>query len=436
MFSLRHPRRTPCGRPVVRSWGAIAVSMAVLLSACSGSGGGDGGGDGAGKAPASTITSDSPELASPIAVVRAIVSGLQLDLQVLGYHPDAVSGEFTEATQKALRKFQTDAGTASEHGAVGPATAKKLEARLPGASEALRALQSALTDIGIYEDLIDGRYSAGTLAAVKKLQRQTDIDEDGFFGPSTARALARLYAEKVPGPPTGVATSPTPTPAPGAAPADLLKLGATGAGVSKLQERLTALGYRPGAVDGVYSERTASAVLALQKHEGISRDGVAGPTLQSALASPTGAGPRNGLPTPRIEVDIVRQVAFVVLASQPVITLNVSTGNGKTYKEPGGGTDVAYTPVGSFTTLRKINGERKAPLGSLHNPLYFYKGWAIHGAASVPAYPASHGCVRVSISDSEWLFPLIAVGTPIVVYDTSGQSPGPDQAPAGAAPGY
>jgi len=119
-----------------------------------------------------------------------------------------------------------------------------------------------------------------------------------------------------------------------------------------------------------------------------------------------------------------------------VITLNSSTGNGEIYAVPGGGTDVAYTPVGDFTVIRKVPGDEHAPLGTLRNPLYFYRGWAIHGAANVPAYPASHGCARISNADADWLFPQVALGTPVIVYDTTGRSPSVKDAPAGAAPGY
>ena len=124
-----------------------------------------------------------------------------------------------------------------------------------------------------------------------------------------------------------------------------------------------------------------------------------------------------------------------MLPSQPVITLNVSTGNGETYTVPGGGKDVAYTPVGTFSVERKVAGDERAPLGTLHNPMYFYRGWAIHGSPSVPAYPASHGCVRISNADADWLFPLVPIGTPVVLYDTTGKSPEVDHAPANAAPG-
>lgn len=219
-------------------------------------------------------------------------------------------------------------------------------------------------------------------------------------------------------------------------PDNLLQIGRSSARVLALQKQLTALGYRPGAVNGTYSADTASAVLAFQKREGFDRDGVAGPIVQAAVATPKGAGPHAGLPTPRIEVDIARQIAFVVFAGKPVITLNVSTGSGLSYQDPTSkATDVAYTPVGTFAVQREVNADVVAPLGTLHRPMYFYEGWAMHGAAGVPGWPASHGCVRVSYDDADWLYPQVPVGMPVIIYDTTGKSPAVQQVPKGATPG-
>jgi peptidoglycan hydrolase-like protein with peptidoglycan-binding domain len=229
-------------------------------------------------------------------------------------------------------------------------------------------------------------------------------------------------------------TSTTSTSTSTTVPSNLLQVGSTGPKVVALQQRLTALGYRPGSITGTYGADTESAVLAFQKREGLVRDGVAGPIVLAALADPHGAGPRSGLPARRVEIDIARQIAFVVLPGQSVITLNVSSGSGLHYQDPTTkADDVAYTPVGTFTVQREVDGDVHAPLGVLHRPLYFYQGWAIHGSGSVPGWPASHGCVRISYDDADWLFPQVAVGTPVVLYDTTGKSPA--VAPNGAAPG-
>ncbi|HTX00320.1 MAG TPA: L,D-transpeptidase family protein [Acidimicrobiales bacterium] len=213
-----------------------------------------------------------------------------------------------------------------------------------------------------------------------------------------------------------------------------LKLGDSGSAVMRLQQRLTELGYRPGAPDGHFGPDTQSAVLAFQKRNGLARTGIAGPVTLAELPDPKGAGPRPGRSLPRIEIDLARQIAFVILAGQPVITLNASTGTGRPYRAPNGSVDVAVTPLGTFTVQRKVNGKVVAPLGVLKDPMYFYRGWAIHGSTEVPAYPASHGCVRVSYADAAWLLARIPLGTSVVIYSSArGQSAG--ATPKDAAPG-
>ena len=38
------------------------------------------------------------------------------------------------------------------------------------------------------------------------------------------------------------------------------------------------------------------------------------------------------------------------------------------------------------------------------------------GAPSVPAFPASHGCVRITTAAMDRLFDRLPVGTPMLVY--------------------
>ena len=188
------------------------------------------------------------------------------------------------------------------------------------------------------------------------------------------------------------------------------------------------MGYRPGTPDGRYGAQTASAVMAFQKHEGLQRDGVAGPEVLARIASPTGAGPRQDLSGPRVEVDLDRQILFLVDGEGGESVLNISSGSGKKYAKPDGGESVAYTPTGDYMVERRVDGLREAALGTLYRPLYFHKGWAIHGSSTVPGYPASHGCVRTANVDQDFVFSALPDGAPIVIY---GHSPGEPTEEAG-----
>ncbi len=212
-----------------------------------------------------------------------------------------------------------------------------------------------------------------------------------------------------------------------------LSAGEKGTEVALLQLRLVELGYRPGGTDGSYGAATVSAVMAFQKREGLARDGTAGPEVLERLKAPRGAGPLDATGGPRIEVDLDRQVAFVII-NGVVSTINVSTGNGQTYSVPGSNaTAVAYTPTGSYRVGLRIDGPENGKLGVLYRPLYFTGGWAVHGSTSVPAYPASHGCVRTSYADQDWLFDQFPSGSSVVIY--RGGSAAASAAPEGAAAG-
>ncbi len=68
-------------------------------------------------------------------------------------------------------------------------------------------------------------------------------------------------------------------------PEPALHTGSQGEKVWKLQERLQALGYYEGAVDGQFGPGTREAVIAFQKKNGLDADGLAGEETQKALYS-------------------------------------------------------------------------------------------------------------------------------------------------------
>jgi lipoprotein-anchoring transpeptidase ErfK/SrfK len=185
--------------------------------------------------------------------------------------------------------------------------------------------------------------------------------------------------------------------------------------VLALEQKLAELHYDPGNVDGYFDSNTAFGVVAFQKVTGLPRtsratdDVVA--ALQTALPPPSlvpggGAG--------RVEIDVGRQVLFLYQGDQLYKIIPVSTGSGQRYCVKGA-CDRAVTPAGSFKVFQKVRGWQTSRLGRLYNPMYFNGGIAIHGSLSVPAYPASHGCVRVQMGIAEWLPSKIPNGTPVYV---------------------
>jgi hypothetical protein len=66
---------------------------------------------------------------------------------------------------------------------------------------------------------------------------------------------------------------------------------------------------------------------------------------------------------------------------------------------------------------RRISGWREAVLGLLYNPVYFNGGIAMHGALSVPSYPASHGCIRLPLHVADYFPSLVKNGDDVLVFD-------------------
>jgi lipoprotein-anchoring transpeptidase ErfK/SrfK len=185
-----------------------------------------------------------------------------------------------------------------------------------------------------------------------------------------------------------------------------LKPGSRGAAVRALQQRLQLLGYWLSAADGNYGQTTQQAVMALQKAAGISRDGIFGPQSQRALAARIrpAARSRSGHV---LEIDRTRQILLIVNNGRVESVINTSTGRA-------GWT----TPLGRFRIFRQVNALDRGPLGDLWRPKYFNRGIAIHGSPSIPGYPASHGCARMSNAAINWIWATnrAPIGAAVWVY--------------------
>ncbi|MFF5173821.1 L,D-transpeptidase family protein [Micromonospora sp. NPDC000089] len=185
----------------------------------------------------------------------------------------------------------------------------------------------------------------------------------------------------------------------------VLRQGSRGAAVTSLQRRLAALHYDVGAADGVFGGSTFHAVVAFQKVNGLGRDGIVGPRTWAALAHPVVPRPRYTHTGYSVEANLDRQVLYLARKGAVVRILDASSGKSST-----------PTPTGNFTIQRRIDGWRQSSLGLLWRPNYFHNGYAVHGATSVPNFPASHGCVRVPIPAMNRLWSVIGVGMPVHIY--------------------
>jgi len=179
-----------------------------------------------------------------------------------------------------------------------------------------------------------------------------------------------------------------------------LSWGSRGISVRFLEQQLVALHYALSGIDGYYGQDDYDAVTAFEKVNGMSRDGVAGPAVWNRLENAT-------IPRPRypsgdhIEVDKSRQVLFDVRGGKVVKILPVSTGA------------TGNTPTGTFHVYSKEPGYNQK---LMYYSMYFLGNFAVHGYPDVPAYPASHGCVRIPIWVAVSMYDTHGYGTTVIIY--------------------
>ena len=245
--------------------------------------------------------------------------------------------------------------------------------------------------------------------------------DGGIFNFGTAPFLGSMGGQSNPNPIRAIAVTPSgqgywllPTSPPPLPPT--VQLNSTGPAVASLQSQLFALGYWVDTTSGTFDDSTQQAVWALQKAANLPRDGVVGPATWGALAAGVVPQPRpeSGY---QIQINLENDLIMVVNNNHLLWTLNTSTGGGYQYTQDGV-TSVALTPTGMFSTFRTVNGTVTDSLGTLWRPRFFYQGYAIHGDTSVPPYPVSHGCARISNEAIDWVWAanIDPIGTTVWVY--------------------
>jgi len=199
-----------------------------------------------------------------------------------------------------------------------------------------------------------------------------------------------------------------------------------GQDTARIQLRLYELGFWLSAADGEYGLTTRQAVMAFEKYMGLEADGRVDQVTADALTNMEFRPVARANSGTLVEVDKTRQLLFFVVDGRTEWILNASTGNGEEYTEEDKNTPgeiisgVSITPNG----LHRVNRERpegwwEGDLGQIYRPKYFVGGVAVHGSNSIPNYPASHGCVRVSVPAMDWIWEtgIMPLRTPVWVHE-------------------
>ncbi len=200
-----------------------------------------------------------------------------------------------------------------------------------------------------------------------------------------------------------------------------LSWGDRGPLVMLYEQRMKALHFDPGPVDGVFDQDTQYAVVAVEKYAGLARDGSIGPGVQWTLSHFRYKPAMPKAEADRVEIDLDRQVITVYKNWQPILVSTTSTASGEHFCGGVDGCQYAITPAGHYHFYELHRGWQVGKLGTMWNPYYFNGGIAVHGLASVPAYPASHGCARIPMHIADYFYTLVSNGESVYVVGTPKQ---------------
>ena len=277
------------------------------------------------------------------------VRALQQAMSELGFYSGSVDGKFGAGTLAALKAFQTRNGLRATGVALPELQRLVYEQRVRNSKnklvsvktlppidgypmqqgdygDAVFALHQALTALGHYDGAIGYEYTKSTATAVRAFQKAHSIKVTGKVDNFTILALKTYLATPAPVQPGSTEMT-----------ADNvveIRSGARGQVVTRLQERLVALGYYSITPDGIYNSDDIAALRQFQRVNGLTVNGIADFATQKVLYSDYAVGngataqPIGPIPTPAPSLLKMGMTGEAVQAMQSrLIILNYLTGN-------------------------------------------------------------------------------------------------------------
>ncbi len=385
------------------------------------------------------------------------VATVQEQLKALGYYSGKISGNFLDGTRAAVKAFQADYGLPVTGEVDGETEATLMNAEYRAlttgdSGDDVTRLQEALSQLGYYNGKQSGNYLEGTTAAIEAFQLQNGLTATGAADVATQRllfsasALAKDAVAATPAPDGGLGDINDVVMAAdgsgGGVTADAeytakLKRGAKGEQVKLVQQRLVELGYFAGPVSGNYMNQTVEAVKRFQENNGLKADGVTGEDTWGVLFDAAQALAADATPRPTPEPTPVPYAVTVDVNNQAIIVYGLDA-NGQ-YTVPVRrmvcSTGMVGTPsdIGEFT----LNGRRaRWCYFSLYGSYAQYwtrinENIAFHSviyhsvdydALSTKSYNllgsrASHGCIRLLVSDAKWMYENMGEGVKVTITD-------------------
>lgn len=197
------------------------------------------------------------------------------------YSTNAVANSSSSSGSTSSSSGKTSSGSSSSSSSSSSYTNGRTDVylKLGSTGSQVKILQNRLIVLGYLSGTADGDFAETTEAAVIAFQKRNSIYSDGVAGPTT---LTKLYSSSAKKASSVVANLGS------------LKAGMNGGAVRSLQKELKTLGYYTGSVDGDYGEGTTNAVMAFQRDNGLTVDGIAGKSTLNAIYGSGSSGGSSG----------------------------------------------------------------------------------------------------------------------------------------------